>query len=149
MAENSEFGRKPLQLQRILSENVQSSKLKNVSKIELKCHNRREKENSSGDVVDDVDNVDDTVDHEWSPETAAMSSTMATGSALSTPRFFQTSSSNVSSINCSSDPFSTSGKQQFILNFLSDILHVSSTRNFPSVYNEEKEVFVGNTVLKM
>ena len=75
MTDSTEFGRKPLQLQRILSENVQNSnRLK--SKVELKCHGRSgEKENSSV-VEDDTDphqvsepgvtsTPDDTVDHEW------------------------------------------------------------------------------------
>ena len=112
MAENSEFGRKPLPLQRILSENVQSSnRLKmQPSKTELKCHNNRDKENSKDMSADDSESghntPDDTVDTDWCPETAAMSSTMALGS-LSTPRFFPISSSNVSSINCS-DAFSMS-----------------------------------------
>ena len=112
MTENSEFGRKPLPLQRILSENVQSSnRLKINSKPELKCHSK-DKENSK-EIVEDGDcasmmpnTPDDTVDTEWCPETGAMSSTMALGT-LSTPRFFPISSSNVSSINYS-DAFSMS-----------------------------------------
>jgi len=112
MTENSEFGRKPLPLQRILSENVQSSnRLKINSKPDLKCHSK-DKENSK-EIVEDGDcasmmpnTPDDTVDTEWCPETGAMSSTMALGT-LSTPRFFPISSSNVSSINYS-DAFSMS-----------------------------------------
>ena len=107
MTDSTEFGRKPLQLQRILTENVQNpNRLK--TKVELKCHGRNgEKENSS---VDDehlseepgvTSTPDDTVDHDWCPETSAMASTMAVGSSLSTPRFFPASSSNVSSIICS------------------------------------------------
>ena len=54
MTENSEFGRKPLPLQRILSENVQSSsRLKSQLKPELKCHGK-EKENSKDSLEETI-----------------------------------------------------------------------------------------------
>ena len=105
MTENSEFGRKPLPIQRILSENVQSSsRLKSGSKPELKCQISRDKENSK-DGAEETEGShstpDDTVDNDWGPEAAPLSSTMALG-ANSTPNFFSgPTSSNVSSINCS------------------------------------------------
>ena len=114
MTDSCEFGRKPYPLQRILSENVQSSnRLKTQSKSDHKCL-AREKENSKDAGVEENNESgpstpNDTVDNDWCPETAAMSSTMAVGS-LSTPRFFPISSSNVSSINCS-DAFSMSDVQ--------------------------------------
>ena len=105
MTENCEFGRKPLPLQRILSENVQSSsRLKSGSKPELKCQMSQEKENSKEELEEAEAchrTPDDTVDTDWGPGAAPLSSTMALG-ALSTPNFFPfPTSSNVSSINCS------------------------------------------------
>ena len=105
MTENCEFGRKPLPLQRILSENVQSSsRLKLGSKPELKSQSSQEKENSKDELEETEAShrtPDDTVDTDWGPGAQPLSSTMALG-ALSTPNFFPfPTSSNVSSINCS------------------------------------------------
>ena len=101
MTENSEFGRKPLPLQRLLIENIQSSsRLKTGSKPELKCQSH-EKENSKDELEDTEAShhtPDDTVDTDWGPGAAPLSSTTALGS-LSTPNF--SSGSNVSSINYS------------------------------------------------
>lgn len=110
MTENSEFGRKPLPLQRILSENVQSSsRLKSQLKPELKCHGK-EKENSK-DSLEETESggntPDDTEDTDWGPDTAPLSSTMAVGT-ISTPMFFPITSSNMSSINYSDTALSLS-----------------------------------------
>ena len=71
MTENCEFGRKPLPLQRILSENVQSSsRLKLGSKPELKSQSSQEKENSKDELEETEAShrtPDDTVDTDWGP----------------------------------------------------------------------------------
>jgi len=105
MTENSEFGRKPLPLQRLLIENIQStSRLKTGSKPEQKCQLSHEKENSKDELEDNEAShrtPDDTEDTDWGPGEAPLSSTMALG-ALSTPNFFSCpTGSNVSSINYS------------------------------------------------
>jgi len=96
-----ELGRKPLAIQRILSENVGSSRAKTQPRLamDVKCEGYDKENGSEGEQEDESTETD------WCPEAAAMSSTMAV-SALSTPRFFSMSTSNMSSINFSDPSFS-------------------------------------------
>ena len=96
-----EFGRKPLAIQRILSENVGSCRVKSQSRVTVEGKSDyQDKENG-----EDQDQDEEAQETDWCPEAAAMSSTMAV-STLSTPRFFSMSSSNMSSINFSDPSFS-------------------------------------------
>ena len=100
-----ELGRKPLAIQRILSENVGNSRPRSygrLTSLEVKSENISDKENGE-DGQDPPD--EETTEADWCPEAGAMSSTMAV-SALSTPRFFSMSGSNMSSINFSDPSFS-------------------------------------------
>ena len=90
-----ELGRKPLAIQRILSENVGNTRPRSynrVTSMEVKSENLYDKENGE-DGQDHPD--EETTETDWCPEAGAMSSTMAVPS-LSTPRFFSMSSSNMS-----------------------------------------------------
>ena len=98
-----ELGRKPLPLQRILNENVGNSRLKSHSRVVMDVKSEvDDKEN--GEESEDPQE-EETADPDWCPEAGAMSSTMAV-SAISTPRFFSLSGSNMSSINFSDPSFS-------------------------------------------
>lgn len=100
-----ELGRKPLAIQRILSENVGNTRPRSYSRVatmEGKSENLYDKENGE-DGQEQQD--EETTETDWCPEAAAMSSTMAV-SALSTPKFFSMSGSNMSSINFSDPSFS-------------------------------------------
>ena len=100
-----ELGRKPLAIQRILSENVGNTRPRSygrLASLEVKSENISDKEN--GEEGEDPQE-EETTETDWCPEAAAMSSTMAV-SALSTPRFFSMSGSNMSSINFSDPSFS-------------------------------------------
>ena len=95
-----ELGRKPLPIQRILSENV-GSRAKSQAKTVMDVKTEScDKENG-----EEPDQEEETAESDWCPEAAAMSSTMAV-SSLSTPRFFSMSNSNMSSINFSDPSFS-------------------------------------------
>ena len=100
-----QLGRKPLAIQRILSENVGNTRPRSYSRVatmEGKSENLYDKENGEeGQEQQD----EETTETDWCPEAAAMSSTMAV-SALSTPKFFSMSGSNMSSINFSDPSFS-------------------------------------------
>ena len=100
-----ELGRKPLAIQRILSENVGNTRPRSYGRLatlEVKSENISDKEN--GEEGEEQQEAE-TTETDWCPEAAAMSSTMAV-SALSTPRFFSLSGSNMSSINFSDPSFS-------------------------------------------
>ena len=99
-----ELGRKPLAIQRILSENVGNTRQRPQGRVTTmeKSENLYDKENGE-DGQDQQD--EETTETDWCPEAGAMSSTMAV-SALSTPRFFSMSASNMSSINFSDPSFS-------------------------------------------
>lgn len=99
-----ELGRKPLAIQRILSENVGNTRPRSYNRVTTmeKSENLYDKENGE-DGQEQQD--EETTETDWCPEAGAMSSTMAV-SALSTPRFFSMSSSNMSSINFSDPSFS-------------------------------------------
>ena len=100
-----QLGRKPLAIQRILSENVGNTRPRSYSRVatmEGKSENLYDKENGEeGQEQQD----EETTETDWCPEAAAMPSTMAV-SALSTPKFFSMSGSNMSSINFSDPSFS-------------------------------------------
>ena len=98
-----ELGRKPLPIQRILSENVGSGRVKSQSRLVMDLKSEgHDKEN--GEELEQ-EQEEETAESDWCPEAAAMSSTMAV-STLSTPRFFSMSTSNMSSINFSDPSFS-------------------------------------------
>ena len=80
-----ELGRKPLPIQRILSENVGSGRVKSQSRLVMDLKSEGHDKENGEEQEQEQEQEEETAESDWCPEAAAMSSTMAV-STLSTPR---------------------------------------------------------------